>query len=42
MINQKMAKLEKDQMKMKCDLQIKDRVIDCLNNELFKSKNVIK
>jgi hypothetical protein len=27
---------------MKVDLQIKDKVIDCLNVELFKSKNVIK
>ena len=27
---------------MKVDLQIKDKVIDCLNIELFKSKNVIK
>jgi hypothetical protein len=37
-----MHKLEKDQIRMKVDLQIKDKLIDCLNVELFKSKNVIK
>ena len=29
-------------MRLKNDLQIKDKVIDCLNVELYKSKNIIK
>jgi hypothetical protein len=42
MFYKKIDKLEKDKLKMKDDMKIKDKFIDNLNQELLKSKIVIQ